>query len=334
MITLNKPKAFNMEISSIVMMRVLLAFLMVAIIIVPLTTSAGDLTTTETWDNARGKLNAGTIGGVTIQLNDSQNSVSMDIEDFPVIVETYTATWCENCVDVEEIRDDAIGDTNVSIIHYHRHYFESNDPFGSNSTESRWESSYGSASIESIGLSRGAPTTIIDGERMHAGKVAKSDTLKEDFINSIEFGSSAPLYGSISLSATLQNTNNTQVSFSWETSNLSYSCMDDCQKSTKTAAWLMFVEDVAYFPEGSNGLEYYHHVLHQAIYLEESDGSQIFEVPNSWDGDDMSAILIVDWSELESEEKSIPAPSIILTVLCFLVSSLAYGKNNHFSQFK
>ncbi len=314
-------------------MRSIVAIFMVTLILLPITISTADIVTIETWDKARGESNAGTIGGVTINLNDSTISESMNIQDFPVIVETYTATWCENCVDVEEIRDEAIGDNNVSIIHYHRHFFESSDPFGSNSTELRWESSYGSASIEAIGMSRGAPTTIIDGERMHAGKVAKSNSLKNDFTNSIEFGTNAPLIGSISLSVE-SNINQTTSLFSWNTSQLSYSCIEDCPKKLSTIAWLMFVEDVAYFPEGSNGLEYYHHVLHEAIYLEESDGSKSFEIPDAWDGNDMSAILIVDWAEVETKNNSIPAPSIVLTLICLLVSSVAYGKKNHFSQIK
>lgn len=313
-------------------MRSILALFMVMIILLPVTISASDIVTVETWDKARGELSAGTIGGATIHLNDSTSTSSLDIQEFPVIVETYTATWCENCVDVEEIRDEAIGNNDATIIHYHRHYFESSDPFGSNSTEVRWESSYGPASIDAIGISRGAPTTIVDGERMHAGKIAKSNSLKNDFINSIAHGSKSSLTGSISLSTTFYTNDNT-TSFSWETTQLQHHCVDNCPTST-TIPWLLFVEDVAYFPEGSNGLEYYHHVLHEAIYLEESDGSKIFDIPDNWDGNDMSAILIVDWSETYSEDNSISAPGIILTLMCFLISSVAYGKKNHFSKNK
>ena len=89
----------------------------------------------------------------------------------------------------------------------------------------------------------------------------------------------------------------------------------------------IFVEDVAYFPEGSNDLEYYHHVLHHVILLDGLDGSMEYTYPSTWDGDDMTAILIVDWVEEENEDNFFPGPSMILTKFCFLISSLFYSKN-------
>ena len=88
------------------------------------------------------------------------------------------------------------------MIHYHRHYYETQDPFGDNSTEDRWELNYGASSINSLGSPRLAPTTVIDGERMHPGHRPKSNNLENDFITSISVGSTAPLYGNISLSVT------------------------------------------------------------------------------------------------------------------------------------
>ena len=306
-------------------------FLAVVFILTPAISIASDSSNIETWEKARYKQNSGTLGGISISLsNDSLiDDSTMNIEDFPTIIETYTATWCENCVMVEQKRNEAIGNNNATVIHYHRHYYETQDPFGDNSTEDRWELNYGVSSINSLGASRLAPTTVIDGERMHPGHRPKSDTLENDFITSISVGSTAPLYGNISLSVTENDflTEDIETStFTWSTSTLMPICSDNCRKSVSTSAWLLFVEDVAYFPEGSNDLEYYHHVLHHVILLDELDGSMNYSYPSAWDDDDMNVILIVDWVEENNDDNFFPGPSMILTILCLLISSLIYSK--------
>ena len=130
-------------------MRVIIPFLVVAFILTPAISIATDSSNIETWENARYNQNSGTLGGISISLsNDSSvHQSTMNIEDFPTIIETYTATWCENCVMVEQKRNEAIGNNNATVIHYHRHYYETQDPFGDNSTEDRWELNYGASSI-------------------------------------------------------------------------------------------------------------------------------------------------------------------------------------------
>lgn len=316
------------------MMRGIISFLVVAFILTPAISIATDASNIETWENARYNQKSGTLGGISISLSNDSSvyDSTMNIEDFPTIIETYTATWCENCVMVEQKRNEAIGSNNATVIHYHRHYYETQDPFGDNSTEDRWELNYGASSTNSLGASRLAPTTVIDGERMHPGHRPKSNTLENDFITSISVGSTAPLYGNISLSVTKNDffTQDTEKSstFSWSTSTLMPICADDCRKSVSTSAWLLFVEDVAYFPEGSNDLEYYHHVLHHVILLDELDGSMNYSYPSAWDDDDMNVILIVDWVEKNNDDNFFPGPSMILTISCLLISSLVYSKKN------
>ena len=327
----NKTEVFNILHLFITSMRVTISLMLALFILIPTVSVTSDSSNVETWDDARHKKDSGTIGGISVSLsNDSADqNIIMDFEDFPTIVETYTATWCENCVMVEQTRDQALNNRNSTIIHYHRHYYETQDPFGDNTTENRWELNYGTASTIALGASRLAPTTILDGERMHPGHRPKSDSLKDDFVTSISVGSTAPLLGNISLSITknYSNTNSENSTlFSWSTSNLVSNCMDSCSNSVSTSAWLLFVEDVAYFPEGSNDLEYYHHVLHHVVLLDGLDGTMEYTYPSAWDGDDMSAILIVDWIEKENDDNFFPGPSIILTFACVLVSSLVYSK--------
>ena len=61
-----------------------------------------------------------------------------------------------------------------------------------------------------------------------------------------------------------------------------------------------FVEDSANFDEGSNNQENYLHVNHQANQVSETNGTAILEIPETWDGEDMKAVLLIDW-EIEKE---------------------------------
>ena len=62
----------------------------------------------------------------------------------------------------------------------------------------------------------------------------------------------------------------------------------------------MVVENSAYFPEGSNGLEYYEDVVRAVVTLEGQNntssgqfgGTTSLEIPAAWDGDDLSLVLV------------------------------------------
>ena len=300
-------------------MRTLAALLMAGLIILPIQASAAS---ESVWDDAREGVQGGTIGGLSLSLSESSTeySASREMVELSHVIEVYTATWCTNCVTTEHDLDEAIGDTDVVRIHYHRHKFEAEDPFGSNGTEERWESSYGAASTTIGGAPRLAPTTVFDGERLHLGTSSKSDSLLNDYIASLGIGSTHEFEGTMSLSAT---TSGATTEFSWDLTGMSYNCADDCPTESLTA-WLLFVEDSANFPEGSNEVGDYLHVLHDAVQLDGLSGSTAIDVPTAWDGNDLSAILLVDW-EVESEilvvddGYVIPAPGVA-TLLCMLAA--------------
>jgi len=301
-------------------MRKLAALLMVALIIVPIQASA---TKGGLWDDAReGKL-GGTLGGLSLSLseNSTDSSVSMDVIELPTVVEVYTATWCFSCVATEHTLDEAIGDADVIRIHYHRHKFEVEDPFGSNSTDERWESIYGDASTSIGWAPRLAPTTVFDGERLHLGTASKSNSLLSDFSASLAIGSTHPYSGSMSLYSTASEG---VIEFSWDITTMEYNCADGCPTETRTA-WLLFIEDSASFPNGSNGVGDYVHVLHEAVPLDGLMGSAVIDIPPAWDGEDLSAVLLVDWSIEPSPtepgivENIIPAPSAAI-LICMLAA--------------
>ena len=164
-------------------MRRLWALVLIALIVIPMQSSAA---TESLWDDARITdeigTKYGTIGGISIELsNTTYEESTSGITDLPSIVEVYTATWCSNCIKTEQALDDAIGNLDVTRIHYHRHLYETLDPFGSNSTDSRWVENYGAGSLLSTersmsasdggvitipGTERSAPSKVFDGERM------------------------------------------------------------------------------------------------------------------------------------------------------------------------
>ena len=329
-------------------MRRLSALVLIALIVMPIQASAS---TGSLWDDARisdesGML-SGTIGGLSIDLSNTTYAVSTSgILDMPSIVEVYTATWCSNCVKTEQALDDATADLEVTRIHYHRHLYETLDPFGSNSTDSRWVETYGAGSLLSTersvtsseggvikipGTERSAPSNVFDGERMYTGISTKSNSLLTDYSTALALGSSHPFAtnGSISLevsaSVTLpvnnQSENHTgeivDYSFQWD-----ISLWSEADFPWEVNSWLMFVEHNAHYPEGSNGKANYSHVLHEAVNIGDGhEGSIAFAPPEPWDGDDMSVVMVVDWESHggPNGENSLPAPGVV-TLLCMLAA--------------
>ena len=277
-------------------MRSLLTVLVTALLLAPM----GALAESGTiWVDARGQQDAGTFGGLTLPMGNGtvDSSTSSDYADLPNIVEVYTATWCVNCVKSEEAMSEAVEGTDAVLIHYHRVWIEPEDPFGSDSTEERWVENYGKSSNSVAGEERIAPSLVIDGQRLHTGSMAKGVSLVDDYSQSLQVGNRAWFTeGTIDFSITFTETG---ASFSWNFDNLVFSCSDDCPTQT-TTPWILFVEDSANFKDGSNNLEDYLHVNHAANQLSGTNGTVILDVPAAWDGEDMNAVLLIDW-EVEQD---------------------------------
>ena len=300
-------------------MRSLLAVLLTALLLAPM----GALGESGTiWVDARGQQDAGTFGGLTLEMGNGteDDSKSVDYNDLPNIVEVYTATWCWNCVTNERAMSEAVEGTDAVLIHYHRVWIEPEDPFGSDSTEERWVGNYGESSKSVAGEERIAPSLVVDGQRLHTGSVAKGTSLVDDYSQSLQVGNRAWFIGgTIDFSVSFSESG---ASFSWNFDNLVFSCADDCPTQT-TTPWIVFVEDSANFEDGSNNLEDYLHVNHAASQLSGTNGTEILDIPETWDGEDMKAILLIDW-EIEKEggnsfHDSLPAVGIA-TLLSLLAA--------------
>ena len=300
-------------------MRSLLAVLLTTLLLAPM----GALGESGTiWVDARGQQDAGTFGGLSLEMGNGteDDSKSVDYNDLPNIVEVYTATWCWNCGTNERAMNEAVEGTDAVLIHYHRVWIEPEDPFGSDSTEERWVENYGASSESVAGEERIAPSLVVDGQRLHTGSVAKGTSLVDDYSQSLQVGNRAWFTGgTIDFSVSFTESG---ASFSWNFDNLVFSCADDCPTQT-TTPWIVFVEDLANFEDGSNNLEDYLHVNHAASQLSGTNGTEILDIPKTWDGKDMKAILLIDW-EIEKEggnsfHDSLPAVGIT-TLLSLLAA--------------
>ncbi len=324
-------------------MKKLLSVFLVCLLLLPIQATAANQ---SLWEQARDGQSGGTIGGLTIPIsnNSSVKSVHSDVSNLPQIIEIYTATWCTNCVTTESIVNEITGDSNVKMINYHRYKYEVRDPFGSQQTDNRWETVYGESSVRisseyGLSSSRIAPTIVFDGERLHLGTTTKSSSLKTDYSASMAVQSSNEFRGEIYFSMDDNSVhNNNSRKFFWDTSNLNIQCFENChlvetgqsndtiinQKSTlKISPWIMIIEESINYPAGANGKGNYSNVLHEAFELTNLSGNTSIQLPNTWDGDDLMAVLILDWSseEIISENNQIlPFPSIYIYLSILLAS--------------
>ncbi|GIR80931.1 MAG: hypothetical protein CM15mP82_4830 [Methanobacteriota archaeon] len=118
--------------------------------------------------------------------------------------------------------------------------------------------------------------------------------------------------------------NSSEFTFTWEDGTFEWSwnweedttaCRSNCD-SISTELYLMIVEDTAFFPEGSNGEEYYHRILRDVIPLGSSSIDYI--PPQAWDEDDVSILIVLDWQESQSEEtflEVIPSLAVELVII-------------------
>ena len=315
-------------------MRSVLAILMAAIILIPVQVSGA---TGLFWDHARydsdgipiegGVLGYGIDWNLTSNNGLSEQEFISNVESMPTIVEVYTATWCVNCVSTQNTLNDAIGDSDTEIIHYHSYWYDSLDPFGNDSTEERWESKYGHASALRL-TPRDAPTKVVDGERFHWGKVPKSDSLLDDYSASVSRGSTAPLSGSLTF--TISQTQHSLM-VGWNISSISNHATTG---DLSIEPWLLLVEESSYYPDGLNNLQNYEHVLLDAIPLEsesENHGTSNLSLPTLWDGDDLRIIILLDWSiiSMEGPATLLPAPGVILTLSSLFAMAVVRPPRTH-----
>ena len=217
------------------------------------------------------------FGGVHIEAWNSGNSTS-NLSDLPAIVEDYTATWCTNCVKVEHALNDVEETNNMQQYHFHRFIGESEDPLGCQEGDDRWIERYDQ---------RLPPTVVFNGTIRQVGSVPSGDSLQDDYNanlqNSLSLGQGTSTLGWVA------STNDSSAIATW---NLVMDT-DAIPEGATVMSSIWVVEHLAYFPDGSNGEEYYHESVRAIIELGDSmSGSMDVTLPTAYDGDDLEVHLI------------------------------------------
>ena len=231
------------------------------------------------------------FGGAHVNANESGN-FSMAFSEMPAIVEDYTATWCENCVDVEHALNDVEETNNMQQYHFHRFIGESEDPLGSEEGDERWEERY---------QMRLPPTVVFNGTIKQTGSVPASESLQTDYNENLANPLQVGVESSF-LTYSIQ-ANNTNPVVTWnlliDSSTLPHN------SSVKSMIWV--VEKLAHFPEGTNGEEYYHDSVRMIVDLGSAlSGSKEITLPDAFDGDDLEIHLIHEVVLPEPEAPATP----------------------------
>jgi len=277
-----------------------LVSLMLLSIIIPINADAA----------AAEELSIGAVfGGQWAEANNSSVQTSQ-LVDFPAIVEDYTATWCTNCVEVEHALNDVALQVPIQQYNFHRSIGETQDPFGTDVMDLRWESRYGQ---------RIPPTVIFNGSQKQVGSVSNGDTLQDDFtaLAQLDLG-----LGQGSSSFSWTGTGQNSGSVTW---NLSIDSSQFGDRIISVNLWV--VETTAHFENGTNGLEDYPFIVREVQSLGNStSGTEQISLPDAFDGDDLTVHLIYQLIDpivdedigiqepLTSKEKGLPAVSLIATL--------------------
>ncbi len=269
------------------------------------------------------------FGGIIVDPNENFNN-SIYTKDSPSIAHIFTATWCTPCVEVEHAIEDVANETDVIMLTFHRFAGETEDPFGSENAENWWKEWFN----ENLPLQ---PTAIINGgDSLIGASQGSYDNLYAKAIEKPDLESSNQT--ELSMIHTSFDSNSSE--FSWEVVDV-----DGCD-DVKT--FVNFVEDVAYFPNGSNGLDNYTHIVHHVKEMLGGSGtadlSQGLSEINAYDGDDLKLVITFgcinapidtddsNSKETEGEEATnrLPYIGLIPTIMTLVITSMIISRRYDF----
>lgn len=260
------------------------------------------------------------FGGVNVEMSITNNVGASNFSELNPIAEDYTATWCDNCVPVEHALENVSAqDKKLNIYAFHRSIGETEDPFGSESLDKRWEERYDE---------RLPPTVVMHGKSMKIGSVPKTGSLESDYLTMANSGPDLGIGTS-----TLHWNNNTRMA-QW---SVVYN--DSILEGGNLTSQLWIVEESAYFADGSNGEENYPHIVKAIIDLGEGNqGESYVPTISAYDGDDLSIHLmhvvipkVVEEpiteepveEEDESDDDGLPGFGVMLTLSALSLAAIA-----------
>ncbi|MBK00705.1 MAG: hypothetical protein CMB48_07160 [Euryarchaeota archaeon] len=264
------------------------------------------------------------FGGVVITPNEDFNN-SINVKDSPSIAHIFTATWCTPCVEVEQAIEDVANETDLVMLTFHRFAGETEDPFGSANAENWWKTVF----EQERPLQ---PTAIINGGEVLIGASQGSyDNIYSKAIEKTNLNSASD-------SATIHTSFDYNSSeLTWEVTNVEQSFCDHVDIHVN------FVEDVAYFPNGSNGLKNYTHIVHHVKHMKGNSGnadlSNTLSEINAYDGEDLKLVITfgcmnvigeVDYENGDEEDNNIPHIGFIPTIMTVIITSMIVSRKNIF----
>jgi thiol-disulfide isomerase/thioredoxin len=237
-------------------------------------------------------------------------STTTNLSDLTAVVEVYTATWCENCVDVEHALEDVQTAGHLQQYHIHRAIGETQDPFGSEEIDQRWRDKYGV---------NPPPGVVFNGTMKKVGSVADDGTLANEFTNlaqrDLGLGSGSTTFSWTPLT-------NSSGTVGW-TLDLDQRLLENA--TLNVSVWV--VETAADFEEGTNGLGTYPHIVHRMMGVGDAlQGTAMIDLPAAFDDADLEIHLLyeimpvipeepVQPTETDEESEDTPALSMFSSVL-------------------
>ena len=172
---------------------------------------------------------------------------------------------------------------------------------------------------------RAPPTAVFNGTEMKIGSVADGENLEEDYTNMARV--SLPVEGTSTFTWTPNGMNSGVVTWSNDMSE------DISFPSSQIRAQIWVVETTAKFEEGTNGLEDYNKIVRNIFEFENfRNGSEVIDLPDAFDGDDLEVHLIyAEYPILISEEpieESTDKPGLLpnLTILSTMLAIVAASR--------
>ncbi len=260
------------------------------------------------------------FGGITVDVNETYENTE-DYDNLPSIAHIFTATWCNPCVDVEHAIEDVANNTKLEMLSFHRFAGETEDPFGTENSENWWKEWFN----DSLPLQ---PTAIINGVDSFIG--AKQGSYENIF----EVSKEKPTINNNEKTTIIHTQFDSQTSvFEWNITN------SNVCENIKT--FVHFVEESAYFPNGTNGLKNYTHIVHHVKELDGASGTadltQEISQISPYDGDDLKLKIVFGCitfnpdnpNIIQNENSDLSYIGFLPTTLIILGSALVYS-NRYF----
>ena len=226
------------------------------------------------------ELDSGMLFGGLYGLANETVVLNSSLGDLPTIAEDYTATWCGQCLVVEDALENVASNSNMQVYSIHRNISDPEDPLGSEAVDAQFRNRYDPY------LPWKPPIVGFNGTYAISGNVPVGTSLEADYTEqaakSLNLGT-----GFVTFAWTPTGTNSGTASWSIEQSTNS---------SFNVSIWI--VEKVGTFPDGTNSKVNYPHIVREIIYLDFinttglSQGIQTVNYGNAYDGTDLEVHLM------------------------------------------